>query len=233
MEAGSLSSLDVPAVVAAHFPCIVLVTGLEGYCEASAVDTHYCQWDTTGAGAGADSTMCSLYCDAYREFVRVVSEEVGSARRTCPLTRGKQHSICIILSGLSADLCGQPRKLPISCTSLFLTRLQLDPASFPPWLTDPNRSPNQRGPLSSISKSKGKGKGNSHISPVHWADIGGLSRVREEVMKTIEIPQAHPALFHISTGTGTGTGTGGSSSGGPPRALSFSRNGILLYGPPG
>lgn len=50
------------------------------------------------------------------------------------------------------------------------------------------------------------------IAPVRWSDIGGLDRVRKEILDVLELPIAHPELFPA----------------GAPR-----RQGVLLYGPPG
>jgi SpoVK/Ycf46/Vps4 family AAA+-type ATPase len=50
------------------------------------------------------------------------------------------------------------------------------------------------------------------VSPVHWADIGGLDNVREEILNIVQLPYERPELFPP----------------GVPR-----RRGVLLYGPPG
>lgn len=52
----------------------------------------------------------------------------------------------------------------------------------------------------------------SSINPVHWEDIGGMQRVRQEVLDIFHLPLRYPTLFgrHV------------------PR-----RRSILLYGPPG
>jgi peroxin-6 len=53
---------------------------------------------------------------------------------------------------------------------------------------------------------------NKHIEPVYWEDIGGLERVRQEILDVLELPFHYPELF-------------------PPHAPR--RQGVLLYGPPG
>ncbi|GBP85812.1 Peroxisome assembly factor 2 [Eumeta japonica] len=50
------------------------------------------------------------------------------------------------------------------------------------------------------------------IPKVYWNDIGGLDKLKKELLKTIEFPIKYPHLFKNS---------------------SFKRSGILLYGPPG
>lgn len=50
------------------------------------------------------------------------------------------------------------------------------------------------------------------IPKVHWEDIGGLDKLKKELLKTIEFPIKYPHLFKNS---------------------SLKRSGILLYGPPG
>lgn len=52
----------------------------------------------------------------------------------------------------------------------------------------------------------------NRIEAVHWEDIGGLDRVRQEILDVLELPFHHPDLF-------------------PPHAPR--RQGVLLYGPPG
>jgi len=51
----------------------------------------------------------------------------------------------------------------------------------------------------------------THVSKVHWDDVGGLAHVRKEIMDAVELPLKHPHLFPGNKG----------------------RSGILLYGPPG
>ncbi|KAM3960465.1 peroxisomal biogenesis factor 6 [Aphomia sociella] len=50
------------------------------------------------------------------------------------------------------------------------------------------------------------------IPKVYWEDIGGLEKLKKELLKTIEFPIKYPHLFKSS---------------------SLKRSGILLYGPPG
>ncbi|KAJ8714091.1 hypothetical protein PYW08_007711 [Mythimna loreyi] len=50
------------------------------------------------------------------------------------------------------------------------------------------------------------------IPKVYWEDIGGLEKLKKELLKTIEFPIKYPHLFKTS---------------------SLKRSGILLYGPPG
>lgn len=50
------------------------------------------------------------------------------------------------------------------------------------------------------------------IPKVYWEDIGGLDKLKKELLKTIEFPIKYPHLFKNS---------------------SLKRSGILLYGPPG
>ncbi|CAG9565548.1 unnamed protein product [Danaus chrysippus] len=50
------------------------------------------------------------------------------------------------------------------------------------------------------------------IPKVYWEDIGGLAKLKKELLKTIEFPIKYPHLFKSS---------------------SLKRSGILLYGPPG
>ncbi|KAJ2953376.1 hypothetical protein O0L34_g966 [Tuta absoluta] len=50
------------------------------------------------------------------------------------------------------------------------------------------------------------------IPKVYWEDIGGLEKLKKELLKTIEFPIKYPHLFKNST---------------------LKRSGILLYGPPG
>ncbi|CAG4954125.1 unnamed protein product [Parnassius apollo] len=50
------------------------------------------------------------------------------------------------------------------------------------------------------------------IPKVYWDDIGGLDKLKKELLKTIEFPIKYPHLFKNST---------------------LKRSGILLYGPPG
>ncbi|XP_052756516.1 peroxisomal biogenesis factor 6 [Galleria mellonella] len=50
------------------------------------------------------------------------------------------------------------------------------------------------------------------IPKVYWEDIGGLEKLKRELLKTIEFPIKYPHLFKNST---------------------LKRSGILLYGPPG
>lgn len=213
-------SLDIPAVVVAHLPCLVIVTGLEEYCLKKPIDSHY-----SGEGE-IENKMVALYCDAYKEFIRVLSEEVVSARCACPFPLGKQHCLCIVFSGMSADECSGPLKLSQICETerLFLAKipLLLDSCVISLGLGGTILNPDKdQTRISRVAKD------NTHISPVRWADIGGLAKVREEVMKTIEIPQIYPALFHLPADLDT------SISSVNRRALTFSRNGILLYGPPG
>ena len=49
------------------------------------------------------------------------------------------------------------------------------------------------------------------IPNVTWADVGGLGRVKGEIMDTIQLPLEHPELF----------------------AAGMRRSGLLFYGPPG
>lgn len=51
-----------------------------------------------------------------------------------------------------------------------------------------------------------------NIPKVYWEDIGGLEKLKKELLKTIEFPIKYPHLFKNS---------------------SLKRSGILLYGPPG
>lgn len=64
-------------------------------------------------------------------------------------------------------------------------------------------------PLLQISENS---RDNANINPVRWEDIGGLERVRKEIMEVLELPLQFPHLFPI----------------GSPK-----RQGVLLYGPPG
>ncbi|KAF5299683.1 hypothetical protein FQA39_LY11478 [Lamprigera yunnana] len=50
------------------------------------------------------------------------------------------------------------------------------------------------------------------IQKVQWSDVGGLSDVKREIVKTINLPLQHPELL---------------------RNIGLKRTGILLYGPPG
>ncbi|XP_066256260.1 peroxisomal ATPase PEX6 isoform X2 [Euwallacea similis] len=50
------------------------------------------------------------------------------------------------------------------------------------------------------------------VPKTQWSDVGGLSDVKEEIIKTINLPLKHPKLFESS---------------------GLSRSGILLFGPPG
>ena len=49
------------------------------------------------------------------------------------------------------------------------------------------------------------------IPNVTWADVGGLGRVKGEILDTIQLPLEHPELF----------------------AAGMRRSGLLFYGPPG
>lgn len=49
------------------------------------------------------------------------------------------------------------------------------------------------------------------VPKVQWSDVGGLEDVKQEIIKTINLPLKHPEL--LKTG--------------------LKRSGILLYGPPG
>jgi AAA+ superfamily predicted ATPase len=57
-----------------------------------------------------------------------------------------------------------------------------------------------------------KSRSNANIAKVQWEDVGGLLQVKDEILKTIQLPMNHPKLF--SSGL-------------------QKRSGILLYGPPG
>ncbi|XP_066148271.1 peroxisomal ATPase PEX6 isoform X2 [Euwallacea fornicatus] len=50
------------------------------------------------------------------------------------------------------------------------------------------------------------------VPKIQWSDVGGLSDVKEEIIKTINLPLKHPKLFETS---------------------GLTRSGILLFGPPG
>ncbi|XP_044256953.1 peroxisome assembly factor 2 [Tribolium madens] len=54
--------------------------------------------------------------------------------------------------------------------------------------------------------------GAPRVPQVKWSDVGGLTEVKQEIIKTIKLPLRHPGLLK-STG--------------------LKRSGILLYGPPG
>eukprot|EP01041_Mallomonas_annulata_P008962 gene8962-18548_t len=59
----------------------------------------------------------------------------------------------------------------------------------------------------------GGGKGVTTVSAVHWSDIGGLHKQRQEILDVLSLPKQHPDLFTQSSGT--------------------RRRGVLLFGPPG
>lgn len=63
-----------------------------------------------------------------------------------------------------------------------------------------------------MQASYNKGLGAPTVPKVSWSDIGGLSNVKDEIIKTIKLPLKHPQLLK-NTG--------------------LKRSGILLYGPPG
>ncbi|KAJ8930076.1 hypothetical protein NQ314_017183 [Rhamnusium bicolor] len=54
--------------------------------------------------------------------------------------------------------------------------------------------------------------GAPNVPKVHWADVGGLGKVKEEIIKTINLPLKHPLILKNS---------------------GLKRSGILLFGPPG
>jgi SpoVK/Ycf46/Vps4 family AAA+-type ATPase len=39
------------------------------------------------------------------------------------------------------------------------------------------------------------GEGGAKVSPVHWEDIGGLDRVRKEILDILQLPSLRPELF--------------------------------------
>jgi hypothetical protein len=77
-------------------------------------------------------------------------------------------------------------------------------------------------PLGSDSQQPPKGKSGqaegAKMLAVQWSDIGGLDRVREEIMDTLLLPRKFPGLFEPSSTSGMT----------PPR-----QTGMLLFGPPG
>ena len=56
------------------------------------------------------------------------------------------------------------------------------------------------------------GSSEYNIPNVLWDDIGGLDKVRDNILEAIELPLKHPGLF---------------------RSVNLRRSGILLFGPPG
>ncbi|MBW0483623.1 hypothetical protein O181_023338, partial [Austropuccinia psidii MF-1] len=66
--------------------------------------------------------------------------------------------------------------------------------------------------VSTARSAYSKNIGAPRIPKVSWEDIGGLARVREEILETVQLPIQHPELF----------------ANGLKR-----RSGLLLYGPPG
>ena len=78
------------------------------------------------------------------------------------------------------------------------------------------------------SQSSTGGKSIAHPSKdllaVRWSDIGGLERVREQIMDTLLLPVKYPSLFTTTSLPGSST----TPTQTPPR-----HTGILLFGPPG
>lgn len=68
-----------------------------------------------------------------------------------------------------------------------------------------------RNELETHSKLKQPQKDSSTNEQIHWADVGGLSEVKKEVIDTIQLSMKYPQL----------------------RKAGLKRTGILLYGPPG
>ncbi|XP_050312238.1 peroxisome assembly factor 2 isoform X2 [Anthonomus grandis grandis] len=66
--------------------------------------------------------------------------------------------------------------------------------------------------LEFMQKNYNESLGAPKVPKVRWADVGGLTDVKEEIIKTINLPLKHPEFFEKS---------------------GLSRSGILLFGPPG
>ncbi|XP_034045150.1 peroxisome assembly factor 2 isoform X2 [Thalassophryne amazonica] len=65
--------------------------------------------------------------------------------------------------------------------------------------------------LETLQKYQSRAIGAPKIPKVHWEDVGGLQRVKKEILDTIQLPLQHPQLL----------------------SLGLNRTGVLLYGPPG
>lgn len=69
------------------------------------------------------------------------------------------------------------------------------------------------------------------VPKVQWSDVGGLTKVKDEIIKTINLPLKHPELLKSSGLKRSGDRK--SRNFGDYSVTTFIYTGILLFGPPG